>query len=339
MSERGAATVRDVAALAGVSLTTVSNVLNRPDRVAADTLDRVRRAIEEVGYIRNDAARALRLGESEAVGMVISESTSAFYADVIRAADTTLAGSGYSSLVGSAYHDVSAAERLIRLFESQRVSGLLVNPFTEPLPVLEAMMSRGVPVVHVDAKSPQPGHCSVMTDHLAGGRMAIQHLAAMGRRRVALVRGPAEVSQIMLRMEGARNACRDLGVEYEEIIASTYFVRGGIHAGGVIASRSRSSRPDAVFAVNDLLAMGIVSALVERGVRVPDDIALMGYDDTDFAVAARVPLTTMRQPASDIGARAATLLVEEIEHNPEHQHEDTVVLPELIVRASTLATA
>ena len=339
MLDRGAITVRDVAALAGVSLTTVSNVLNRPDRVATDTLDRVRGAIDELGYIRNDAARALRLGKSKAVGLVISESTSPFYADVIRAADTTLAASGYSSLVGSAYHDVSAAERLIRLFEAQRVSGLLINPFTDTLPVLEVLIRRGVPVVHVDAKAPHPGHCSVTTDHLAGGRMAIQHLAALGRRRIALVRGLAEVSQITLRMDGARNTCRELGIECEEIVAPTYFVRGGIHAGGVIAGRSKSNRPDAVFAANDILAMGIVSALVERGVKVPEDIAVVGYDDTDFAMAARVPLTTLRQPASDIGARAATLLLEEIEHYPEHQHEETVVLPELIVRTSTLAAS
>lgn len=339
MLEKGAVTVRDVAALAEVSVSTVSNVLNSPDRVAAETLDRVRSAIHELGYIRNDAARALRLGESKVVGMVISESTSPFYADVIRAADIALAARGYSSLVGSAYHDNSAAERLIRLFEAQRVRGLLLNPFTAPLPVLKAVLRRGVPVVHVDAEAPFPGHCSVTTDHVAGGRMAVQHLAAVGRKRIALVRGPAEVSQIMLRMEGARATCAELGIECEEVVASTYFVRGGVHAGGVIASRPLSKRPDAVFAANDILAMGIVSALTERGVRVPEDIAVVGYDDTDFAIAARVPLTTLRQPATEIGARAAALLLEEVEQDPSHQHEDTVLLPELVVRASTLAVS
>ncbi|MFT3888354.1 MAG: LacI family DNA-binding transcriptional regulator [Arachnia sp.] len=335
MQQRGAVTVRDVATLAGVSLSTVSNVLNRPDRVASATRARVTDAIEHLGYIRNDAARALRLGESHAVGLVISESTSPFYADIIRSADAVLAGRGYSSLVGSAYQDVAAAERLLQLFESQRVEGLLLNPFTAT-PAFRTAIRRGVPCVYVDAEAPDGAHCSVTADHVAGGRMAVQHLAAVGRSRIALVRGPADLSQITKRMDGARAACAELDLACEEFVASTYFVRGGVHAGEVIASRPASKRPDAIFAANDILAMGIITSLAERGIRVPEDIAVVGYDDTDFALAARVPLTTLRQPAAEIGARAAALLLEEIEGAPHHQHEATVLLPELIVRGSTL---
>lgn len=336
MQKSGAVTVRDVATMAGVSLSTVSNVLNRPDRVASATRARVTDAIEHLGYIRNDAARALRLGESRAVGLVISESTSPFYAEIIRSADAVLSAHGYSSLVGSAYHDVAAAERLVRLFEEQRVEGLLLNPFATAQPAFRTAMRRGVPTVYVDADAPSPAHCSVTADHLAGGRMAVQHLAALGRGRIALVRGPVHLTQIARRMDGARAACEELGIAYEEVVASTYFVRGGVNAGEVIASRPAAKRPDAIFAANDILAMGIITSLAERGIRVPDDIAVIGYDDTDFALAARVPLTTLRQPATEIGARAAALLLEEIEDDPHHQHEATVLLPELIVRGSTL---
>lgn len=336
MTYRDGPTVRDVAARAGVSLSTVSSVLNNPDRVAPATRARVQEAIRELGYIRNDAARALRLGESKAVGMVVSESTSPFYSEIIRAADGVLSSSGYTCLVGSAYHDQSSLDRLVRLFEAQRVRGLLINPFSADSSVLDALMGRGLPVVHVDARASLSAHCSVMTDHVAGGRMAIQHLAALGRRHVALVRGPTEVSQITLRMQGAREACAELGIQCEEIATSTYFVRGGIHAGEVIASRPASKRPDSVFAANDIIAMGALTALAERGVRVPQDIAVIGYDDTDFALAARVPLTTLRQPAREIGSRTAALLLEEIDHSPDHRHEETVLLPELVVRDSTL---
>lgn len=330
-------TVRDVAALSGVSLSTVSNAVNRPERVAPETLRRVQSAIDQLGYIRNDAARALRLGISRAIGIVVSESTSPFYADVIRAADSALASEGYSSLVGSAYHDAGAAGRLIQLFEAQRVQGLLVNPFTEALPAAEAAMRRGLPIVNVDAIA-SPNQCSVTTDHAAGGRLAVQHLAAVGRSRIALVRGPAEVSQITQRMAGAASSCKELGMDCEEIVASTYFVRGGVNAGGIIASMRPARRPNAVFAANDILAMGLVAALVERGVRVPEDVAVVGYDDTDFALAARVPLTTLRQPAADIGVRAAAMLLDELESPAAHLHETTVFLPELVVRASTITT-
>ncbi len=336
MADKGTITVRDVAELAGVSLSTVSNVLNQPNRVAAATRERVNAAIQQLGYVRNEAARALRLGESQAVGIVVSESTSPFYADVIRAADSTFTACGYSAMVSSAYHDPAVAERLIRLFEARRVRGMLFNPMATPRPELNAIMRHGVPVVHVDAQAPWPDACSVTTDHAAGGRMAVQHLASVGRTQVALVRGPAEVTQIALRMDAARDTCAELGIGCEEIVASTYFVRGGVQAGSVIASKPKSRRPDAVFAANDILAMGIISTLVERGIRVPGDVAVIGYDDTDFAIAARVPLTTVHQPAHDVGTRAASLLVDEIEQPAQHQHENTVFLPELVVRASTI---
>lgn len=339
MPEQGPVTVRDVAALAGVSLSTVSNAVNRPERVSPATLRRVTDAIAQLGYVRNDAARALRLGTSRAIGIVVSESTSPFYADVIRAADSVLATRGFSCLVGSAYHDPDAADRLVRLFDSQRVQGMLVNPFGGPVTGLDAAMRNGIPVVHVDAPGVDGRRCSVTTDHDAGGRAAVQHLAGLGRTRVALVRGPARVSQIEARMAGAEAACAELGIECEEIVASTYFVRGGINAAAVIASRPPGRRPDAVFTANDVLGIGLVSGLMERGCRVPEDVAVVGYDDTEFALAARVPLTTIRQPAHDIGVRAAGLLLDEIAEPTGHVHENTVFLPELIVRASTMATA
>lgn len=337
MQERGAVTARDVAARANVSLSTVSSVLNRPERVAAATRERVQQAVRDLGYVRNDAARSLRLGRSQAVGMMVSESTSPFYAEVIRAADTELAARGYSLLVGSAYHDDATAHRLVRLFEEQRVCGLLLNPFARTPLAIDVALREGIPSVHLDAIDPRAGHCSVTTDHFAGGRLAIQHVAALGRKRVALVRGPAEVTQIMQRFQGAARACAELGLECEEVVTSTYFVRGGAQAGGVLASRPAAARPDVVFAANDIIAMGLVAALDERGISVPTEISVVGYDDTDFALAARVPLTTVRQPAVEIGVRAATLLIEEIEGAPGHQHEETLLLPELIVRGSTLA--
>lgn len=332
----GIVTVRDVAASAKVSLSTVSNVLNRPHRVAPETLARVQSAINDLGYIRNDAARALRLGESRAIGFVVTDVTSPFYSDVMQSASQVLASQDYTVLVGSAFHQEETVASLVELFEAQRVRGLLINPIRYPTDVLNGIERRGVPMVYVDMTSPAPGSCSVSVDHEAGGRLAIHHLHSLGRTSVALVRGPAELQQISARLRGARAACEELGLRCEEITTSTYFVRGGIQAGSVIASRSKATRPDAVFAANDVLAMGVLAALTDRRIDVPNEIAVVGYDDTEMSVAGRIPLTTIRQPADDIGTRAATLLIQEIEHRHRHEHEHTSFSPELVVRASTL---
>jgi LacI family transcriptional regulator len=335
-----AVTVRHVAARAGVSQSTVSNVLNRPHAVAPDTLARVTAAIAELGFVRNDAARALRLGESQAVGIVVSEASSPYYAEVVQAAGVTLAAAGYSSLLGNSVQQRQVEGNLISLFEAQRVRGLLLAPVGGPPRELEAFEGRGVDVVYVDARAPRDDQCSVEVDHELGGEMAVRHLYSLGRRRLAIVRGPVELPQIAQRVRGAKRAAAALGLESEEIAISNYFVEGGSEAAAVLTSRPARRRPDGVFATNDLLAMGLVSRLIDGGVSVPGDIAVVGYDDIAMAAVARVPLTTLRQPARDIGSRAAALLVEELsedgERPPTHQHEHTVFQPELVVRASTV---
>ncbi|OUM45568.1 LacI family DNA-binding transcriptional regulator [Arthrobacter sedimenti] len=335
-SRISAVTVRDVASRAGASVSTVSNVLNRPEAVAPETLARVLAAIDELGYVRNDAARALRLGESRAVGLIVSEASSPFFADVVQAAGGALAQGGYASLLGNSVQDIGVEKSLIELFESQRVRGLLIAPMSQQQPALVSLAARGVPVVYLDVPSPQSLYCSVAVDDSLGAQLAVRHLAAQGRTHIAVVRGPARLPQIEERARGAREAAADAGVRFEEITASGYFVPAGLEAGAVIASRKPSNRPDAVLAVNDLLAMGTISALIDRGVDVPGDIAVVGYDDISVAAVARVPLTTIRQPAREIGARAAALLIAEIEGDETHSHEATVFAPELVIRASSV---
>lgn len=336
MNAKAAVTVRDVAARAGVGLSTVSNALNRPHVLAPETLARVQSAIEDLGYIRNDAARALRLGTSRAVGIVVSEASSPFFADVTQAASLALGARKYSALVGNAVQDSSIERRLIELFESQRVRGLLIAPMSEEPPGLTSIVARGVPVVFLDVPAVGSHFCSVAVDDHLGATLAMQHLKSVGRSRVALVRGPAALPQIEVRSAGAHDFARVNGMTLEGVVTSGYFVQAGQEAAAIIASRKPQDRPDAILAVNDLLAMGVVSGLLDRGVAVPRDIAVVGYDDVSMAAVARVPLTTLRQPARDIGARAAALLMEEIESPDSHRHESTRFLPELIVRASTV---
>jgi LacI family transcriptional regulator len=332
----GAVTVRDVAARAGVGLSTVSNVLNRPDAVAPHTLARVQQAIEDLGYVRNDAARSLRLGASRAVGVVVSEASSPFFAEVTQAASLTLGAAGYSTLLGNAVQDATIERQLLELFEAQRVRGLMISPLGADPPGLASIVSRGVPVIFLDLPADEERFCSVAVDDERGATLALQHLLSIGRRKIALVRGPAEMPQIGSRAKGARTYAAQNAMGFEEIVTSGYFVQAGLEAAAVIAGRRPDSRPDAIFAVNDLLAMGVVSGLLDHGIAVPAEIAVVGYDDVSVAAVARVPLTTLRQPARDIGNRAASLLIAEMEVTGSHRHESTRFLPELVVRASTV---
>lgn len=336
MRARDTVTVRDVAARAGVGLSTVSNALNRPHALAPETLARVQAAIDDLGYVRNDAARSLRLGSSRAIGIIVSEASSPFFADVTQAATLALGSRNYSTLVGNAVQSASIEKQLIELFESQRVRGLLIAPMSDNPPGLSNIVKRGVPVIFLDLSATTDEFCSVAVDDTLGATLAMQHLRSLGRARVALVRGPEGLPQIESRAAGALEFALAHDMRLEEVVTSGYFVKAGLEAAAVVASRRPSERPDAIFAVNDLLAMGVVSGLLDRGIDVPGDIAVIGYDDVSVAAVARVPLTTLRQPARDIGARAASLLMDEIESPETHQHESTRFVPELIVRASTV---
>lgn len=328
--------VRDVAALAGVSVGTVSNVLNRPDKVADDTVSRVQLAIEKLGFVRNDAARQLRAGHSRAIGLVILDVGNPFFTDLARGAEDQASAAGYSIILGNSDEKAERESAYLDLFEEQRVRGVLISPFGDIEPRLRRLRDRGIRAVLVDRTSPDTSFSSVSVDDVAGGTLAVEHLIATGRRRIAFVGGPFEIRQVADRLEGARAAVsRHEGVSLEVIPVAALSVVEGRLAGESIVARPREERPDALFAANDLIATGLLQALFMRGtVRVPDEIALIGYDDIDFASAAVVPFSSIRQPSSLIGATAVQLLLEEAA-DPDLKARQVVYQPELVVRAST----
>ncbi|WP_345762992.1 LacI family DNA-binding transcriptional regulator [Diaminobutyricibacter sp. McL0608] len=328
--------VRDVAALAGVSVGTVSNVLNRPEKVADDTVGRVQLAIEKLGFVRNDAARQLRAGHSRAIGLVILDVGNPFFTDLARGAEDKASESGYSIILGNSDEKAERESAYLDLFEEQRVRGVLISPFGDIEPRLRRLRDRGIRAVLVDRTSPDTSFSSVSVDDVAGGLMAVEHLIETGRRRIAFVGGPFEIRQVADRLDGARQAvAQHQGVSLEVIPVSALTVVEGRLAGEIIVARPPEERPDALFAANDLIATGLLQALFMRNtVRVPDEIALIGYDDIDFASAAVVPFSSIRQPSALIGATALQVLLEEA-NDPELKPRQVVYQPELVVRAST----
>ncbi|NEN05609.1 LacI family transcriptional regulator [Diaminobutyricibacter tongyongensis] len=330
--------VRDVAALAGVSVGTVSNVLNRPDKVADDTVSRVQLAIQKLGFVRNDAARQLRAGHSRAIGLVILDVGNPFFTDLARGAEDQASAAGYSIILGNSDEKAERESAYLDLFEEQRVRGVLISPFGDIEPRLRRLRDRGIRAVLVDRTSADTSFSSVSVDDVAGGALAVEHLIETGRRRIAFVGGPFEIRQVADRLEGARAAvARHEGVSLEVIPVSALSVVEGRLAGESIVARAHDERPDALFAANDLIATGLLQALFMRGtVRVPDEVALIGYDDIDFASAAVVPFSSIRQPSALIGATAVQLLLDEA-GDAELKPRQVVYQPELVVRASTRA--
>ena len=303
--------VRDVAAAASVSVGTVSNVLNRPDRVSPETVARVLATIERLGFVRNDAARQLRAGRSRTVGLIVLDLRNPFFTEVARGAEERAAQHGLSVLVANSDEQATRESTHLDLFEQQRAFGVLITPVGDILPRVRTLAARGVPAVLVDRGSPTEDVASVAVDDVHGGRIAVQHLLEQNRRRIAFIGGPRTVRQVGDRLDGARSAIASVpGADLEVIDTPSLSVEAGRQAGRIILTRPPHARPDAIFAANDLIAVGLLQAMVMTGdVRIPHDIALIGYDDIDFAASAVIPLSSVHQPAPLIGSTAIDLLV------------------------------
>ncbi|MFJ3383724.1 MULTISPECIES: LacI family DNA-binding transcriptional regulator [unclassified Curtobacterium] len=329
--------VREVAALAGVSLGTVSNVLNRPEKVAPGTVERVQNAIAELGFVRNDSARQLRAGRSSTVGLIVLDGGNPFFTDVARGAEDAAMSKGLAVLIGNSDESTERETTYVDLFEERRVAGLLISPAGDDLARLARLRDQGTAVVLVDRRADDEHFASVSVDDVAGGRIAVTHLLAIGRRRIAFVGGPFGIRQVADRHAGASSAATAGGASLEVLPTSSLSVLEGRRIGEEIQRRPPAERPDAVFAANDLIAVGLEQAFIMRGsVAVPDEIAIVGYDDIAFAEAAVVPLTSVRQPAQDLGRRAIELLVNQVEHGQDVELEHVEFTPELVVRQSTV---
>jgi LacI family transcriptional regulator len=334
--------IREVARHAGVSLGTVSNVLNRPEHVAEPTRDRVLASIRELGFVRNESARALRAGRTQTLGLVVLDVANPFFTDVAHGAEDVADEHEMVVTVCNSAADSRRETRHLDHLEEQRVAGILITPVDGDNPRLERLVERGIPVVLVDRGAGARNRCSVAVNDVLGGRLAVAHLLEQGHRRVMFVGGPMAIQQVADRYAGAESA---VGAVQESVQArrpalgvvetDSLTLRAGGVAGARIASMPAPARPTAVFCANDLLALGLMQEVVRQGLDVPRDVAIVGYDDIDFAAAAVVPLSSVRQPRDQLGRAAAEMLFDEIHEKRSHRHRQVVFEPELVVRASS----
>jgi LacI family transcriptional regulator len=334
-AERGRPVMKDVARHAGVSLGTVSNVLNNPDLVSAPTRERVLQAIEDLGFVRNSAARSLVRGSVETVGFVIVDLANSFFLDIARGVQSVLDERGIKLLLANSDVDLQKQDEYLTLFEETQLSGILLAPLDAPLDAAVAVRERGTPVVQVnwpgDAES-----CGVVSDDAHGGYLAARHLIEQGCRRLAFAGGPLTLSAVASRHRGALRAVAEAdGVSLELIETQRLTVRGGHRLGEELARRRPEDRPDGLVAAADALASGAIHSMMVAGLRVPEDMAVVGYDNNHFADDSAVPLTTVGQPGHEMGRAAARLLLEEFEQRTEHLHRTLVLKPRLFERTSS----
>ncbi|KAB2378180.1 LacI family transcriptional regulator [Actinomadura montaniterrae] len=337
----GTVGIKQVAAHAGVSPGTVSNVLNRPERVAAATRARVEQAIVELGFVRNGSASTLRAGHSSTIGLMVLDLANPFFTDVARGVEDVASERGYAVILSSSGESDEREQRNLRVLAEQRVRGVLLTPVGDEGGNADRLRDRGVPVVLLDHPTPRANQCSVAVDDVAGGELAVTHLLEDGARTLGFVTGPAGLRQCADRRRGALRALRAAGLGRDvlrEVSVGAMNARAGQEAARRLLE-SGGPLPEAIFCANDLLALGVLRVLLQAGVKVPTDVALIGYDDIEFSAAAAVPLSSVRQPTYQLGRIATELLLEECDESGGHAHQQVMFQPELVVRESSRPAA
>jgi LacI family transcriptional regulator len=335
MGSSGRVGIKDVARLAKVSQGTVSNVLNHPDRVSKARREAVEEAISTLGFVRHEAARHLRAGYSSTIGLLLLDAWNPGFTDIAHGVEDTTAAQGLTVMISNSARNTEREKTYLRLFSEQRVAGLIVVPHDQFAEGLHRIRSGGVPVVVVDRAETGDEGFSVAVDDVTGGELAGRHLIGLGHRHIAFVGDEAAAVPVHDRLTGVRKAVAEAGSHIRlDVLPAELTAEAGREMGEQLAAMPPGRRPTAVTAAIDLLAFGVLQVLLQHGIRVPEDISLMGYDDIPFTRQLSVPLTSVHRPHYDMGTTAAEMLTAALSGVPPAKRH-VVFQPELVVREST----
>ncbi len=327
-------TIREVAENAGVSYATVSHVINNTRVVSPETRQRVLDAMAELDYRPNALARSLRQGKTNTLGLVLPDSANPFFAEISRSIEDEAFNKGYSVFLCNTELDIQRELFYVDVLSKKQVDGIIFVAAGDQADSLDFLAREGMPVVMIDRNLPIVQVDAVLTDHQLGGFLATRHLLQLGHSRIACIAGPSSITPSAERITGYRNALGQANIPYDEKLV----IRGDYHSqSGMDITHSilqMDPRPTAIFALNDLMALGALRAAAEAGCSVPGDLAVVGYDDLELSQFTNPPLTTIAQPKKEIGLQAVSLLVERIAQNSRPPRR-LVLPPELIVRRST----
>jgi LacI family transcriptional regulator len=331
------ATIEDVAKQAGVSIATVSRVINGGPGVGDDTRKRVEAAIAALDYQPNPAARSLRSNRSRIIGLLVSDIQNPFFAGLIRGVEDEALRNEYSLILCNTNESPQREQQYLDVLYVERVAGVIVVPTRDHLgdDTRKRFRERGVPVVAVDRRVKDRDIDAVLTDNVRGAYEAVSHLIANGYRRIGVITGPLTVTTGHERLEGYRQALRDSGIPLDPALerSGPFSVASGRE--GTEQMLALDPRPDALFTTNNLLTLGALHAGHDRKLRVPGDVALVGYDDIQWAELGTGSLTTITQPAYELGSAAARRLFQRMRDPGDQSRQEIILAPTLLVRGSS----
>ncbi len=343
-------TIQEVAALAGTSTSTVSNLLNgRVDRMRPETRRRIEVAMEQLGYQANWAARQLKTGQAPIIGLVIPSVANPFWGSFVQAVEEASMARDYQVLLGNGGRDPHREQHYAESLWAHGVRGMIFGSSPISLDYILRLVERGLHVVVFDRRlraghdGPESRIDGISIDNVQGGYLATRHLLDLGHRRIGFISGPLKTSSRLERLEGYRNALIDSGVRFDpelfwegEGYTGTGDVEGAeIGRDGARALLARERRPTGLVTINDMYALGAYAGTSDVGVRVPEDVSIVGFDDIAMAAIANPPLTTIRQPLPDMMRTAVNTLIDRLERKTDADAQVVTVPSELVIRRST----
>jgi LacI family transcriptional regulator len=328
--------MRDVAERAGLSVTTVSHVINNSRTVSDASRQRVLQAMEELDYRPNALARSLRRQQTNTIGMIVPDSANPFFAEIARAIEDASFAQNYSVILCNSEGDLEKQRTYTNVLIEKRVAGILFVAAGISTELINDLWRRRVPLVVIDREVPGVEVDTVLTNHAQGGRLATQHLINLGHRRIACISGSSQLSPSSERVTGYRDALKanELALDEDLVVRGDFQYESGYEATHQLLRRE--TPPTAIFACNDLMAVGCISAAAELGYDVPIDLSVVGFDDVRLASFTNPLLTTVAQPKHEISRLATEMLLERIgdpDARPRFARLDT----ELRLRNSTAA--
>jgi len=330
--------IRDVAKRAKVSIATVSRAINNPGTVDPKTVARVRRAVEELNYFPDSHARSLVSGRSRILGLIVSDITNPFFPELVKGFEHVALRQGYEIMLGSTNYESTRMALCVRRMLERKVEGVAIMTSEMDQHLVEQLVRRNIPSVFLDVGSVRPYISNIQVDYASGIRQAVNHLLQLGHSRIGFISGPLGLKSAHIRRQAFLECLKDTGTlqDNEMVTEGDHTIDGGLEA--MTRLLERPTFPSAVLTSNDLTAIGAMRAVRRKGLTVPGDVSIIGFDDIHFAAFTEPPLTTVALSRWELAESAFSALMRHIEPKKPDQPvrgEDYTVVPALIIRQST----